>query len=776
MKKGTARLITSLIDYWAKGVIRHRVVVLALSLLLLAALIYPVSKLTFDNSIEMWFLEGDQTLTNLDWSRELFGDDQYFLIGIEARSQDKTVMNPDTLLMIHEITDFLEEQESVTKVTSLANYQYLLAENDMLESRDLIEDVEALRDNRVDLAALETIMKNETHIHGKLITGDLRHTMISARVLYKPQQFDHHLELSRGIYRFIEEQQYLNKGFNLHYYGFSPNNERIYTATQKDQKTIQPIMVLVILVLLFFSFRTIAGVLSPLVVIVGSVIVMFASIQLLGWHLTILNAYLPVVIIAVGIGDAVHILTEFFSQRHKGLSPEAASEETIRTLFVPCFYTSLTTVLGFLAITITRLATLREFGTGAAVGVSMAFILSFTTLPAILSYTQKTGRKPKHADQPDWSDRLINWIPRFTRRHNKTIIAVSGTLFLVSIALSLQIKTDTNFKYFFKRGSKAQEDIAYFDKVYSYSGGMAIIIDSGSEDGIKDPHLLKQVVDLQEYLETLPLAGRSVAVTNYVRQMNKIMHNNDEQFYTIPDNRESVAQLLLMYSLSGPADDLSDLKSFDDRYLKIDFPQVHVSAFETMEQLKKVQNKLATDFPDLEVTLTGGAIVDSVRDSYTINGFIQSFSLAFFIVSLCFLLLLRSIRYGILAIIPCFIPIIIAGGIMSLLDIYLDFNTMVIAAMTFGIAVDDTIHIMNRYLQARKAGSPPHDAIKTTLNESGKAIVFTSIILFFGFGLHVLASFAPAVNFGILGGAIILMACIADLIMLPALLQLREKG
>ncbi|PCI21780.1 MAG: hypothetical protein COB67_13810 [SAR324 cluster bacterium] len=763
------------IGRWSQAVVQYRWAVLIITAITLTALISPLLQLRFDNSSEMWFLDGDKTLSNYQEARRIFGDSQTIRVGLEARKRDKNIFNKETLAVIHEVTEFLESHEHIISVSSITNYQFMTSIDDEFSIEDLVEDVDELEGTTSETRRMTQIMTKETMAHDFLVTKDLMNTLISAKVAYRDKSIDHHIELVQQLRAFFKKNKYMEKGFDLRLGGVSAVNEQVFSSSAKDRKLVRPLMFLIIIILLYFSFRTKTGVFVPLIVVIGSIISMQGITSLLGWNKNILNANLPVLVIAVGIGDAIHIITEFYFQRKSGLAPKEAAILSVHEKFLPCFYTTVTTVAGFLAITATRLQPLREYGVIASIGVMTAFVLSVFTLPALLSFSKKDSQSIRDLLTKGPIVKLTHGLTPFVAKNRRFILAAGFVTLIISIGFMSMVKTDSSYLSYFKRDTKLQKDLNYFGDHYKNTGGMQIMIDSGENGAAIEPVFLKKVERLQSYIASLENSGKTRSLADYIQKINQSMHNDDPAYYKIPDTREHVAQYLFLYGNSGPTDDLSDLIGFHQRYLKLEVAEYYISAITSKKRIEMIEHKLMTDFPHLKVTMSGGSYMDSVKNIYLNDGLIHSFSLAIGMIILCFFIFLRSIKYGLLSLIPSIFPIIFAGGVMGVLGIELNFNTMIIAALTFGIAVDDTVHIMTCYQEGIQNGLSKFKSIDEAIKGSGHAIILTSVILFFGFGVNLIASFVPTIQFALLGGIIILVACLADLILLPAMILIKHN-
>lgn len=731
--------------------------------------------LYFDNSNEMWFLSGDPALLQYNLLKDRFGDNEYLLVGLDARPQDKNLFNKDTLETIHKITEFLEDHEFVTKVSSLSKHQYIHSEEDTLTTDDLIEDIEELGDDPEIYQTMAKIMSGETLVHGFLITKDLKSTLVAARVMKIKDSSDHLVKVVQETRNFLQDPEngFEEKGFRFRLMGNPLITEQFLTFTQKDNSTTMPIMLGLVLFFLIISFRTVAGTLLPYVVILGSIFSVIGALGYFGYAFNFFNLNVITVLVAVGIGDSIHIIVDFYQMRAKGKSPKEAAKKVIEELWVPCFNTTLTTCAGFLALSVSSLNPLREYGHIAATGVFLAFLISVTTLPALLTFVKGKGNVSQRLAEHGFVAKITAALAPFTYKHRKSISLFGFLLIIASFAVAAQLKVDANFVNYFKEGTTIRKDIIYFDEKYGGGLNLELMIDSGREDGVKDLSFLKKALEFQDYLEGLEETGKANSVLNYIRKMNQSMHNDDPAAYRIPDDQGAqteglVAQYILLYENSGPEEDLTDLKTHDYRYMRISIRVRNMSTSKLKIFVDNVMMYQQQHFPEFKMVPTGNLVLFNNMDTYIQEGLVKSFSLAIGIIVLCFFVLLRSIRYGFLSLIPTISPILFAGGLMYLMGVTLDFGTMIVAAVTFGIAVDDTIHMMSRYIKMRKDGYDRYESMHHALIESGRAIVFTSIILYCGFTVLVLSNFVPNIYFGFFGGIIILIALLSALIILPA--------
>ncbi|MGR8931279.1 MAG: efflux RND transporter permease subunit [Gammaproteobacteria bacterium] len=764
-----------MINYWATSVVRYRTLVLVVSAVAFIGFAIGLKKLYFESSTDIWFLKHDPVLKAYNSLQERFGSNDYLVVGVQAAPDKQDILNQETINAIKKITDFLEEHVAVNKVRSINKYEYIHYANDLLRVDPAIPYSKDYRFTESEWSKIREILKNEKIAQGLLFTKDLKNTIISARVVeqkYYTGPDNAKKDLAADFRTFVEKEGLNNSSsYTLYFSGSSIISESFFYFSTLDQSISYPLMMLFILIFLFLIFRTWMGTLLPFCIVIASAIVSLGLVGFSGWSMNMLNIIIPTILTVIALGCSIHILTGFYVKRNTGLSSKEAAVEAVKAYFKPCFYAAFTTILGFLSLTTSKLALVMEFGLEMAVGVLAAFLFSLTTLPAILSFSNMQVRKTSHVADSGLIAQAIRQWPETILKRRKIILLGLAVSILPLLYLCSQVEVDTNFVRNFKEDAPVRQGLQYFDETYKGALSLEFMLDSGKEDGVKDPHFLQRALEFQIYATSMPGTGRATSLTDYLMKINQVMHDDDKAYFKVPDTRNMVGQYLLMYSSSGPDEDLTDLMTFDGRYMRVSVLFEVAPSKITKERVEEIDAYIQKEFSDLNIETTGRAVLFNNMDNYVLDGLTSSFGLAFIIISLCFFILLRSVKYGLIALIPNITPIIVGGAIMGLFNIYLDFATLMIAATTLGIAVDDTIHFMLCYVSLRKEDISNKDAIRRTIYHHGIAIVSTSIVLIFGFSMLMLSSFVPNFYMGVMGCVVIFFALLGDLALLPAILS-----
>lgn len=768
--------MTTFVNAWARAVITGRLPIILSTLLLIPAILFTGGTIPFDNSTERYFVAGDPTLLEFDKLEEYFGDSEYLLVGFEAADTAPDVFQPDTLDAIARMSEFLDFHPYVTQLRSITNFQYIHADGDDLRTDYLIDDVEDVIGNEQAIEEIKEILQAEKLALGTLITEDFRHVRIAARVEYREDTSEHKIELVQDLYAFVEAENFESDQYVLHLSGYPLANERFETVTAEDTGVLIPLMIVLMIAILYISFRSLAATLFPWLAIASSLLIVTELQYYLKIpHSTIDSAALAPTLIIIGIGITVHVLIEFFQFRSAGKNSVDAARETIEHIWVPAFFTAITTSAGFYALSITKIMPIREFALLGAIGPLVLFLFSLTVLPAMLSYLGNVSSKTRNVLDTGFISRLTQKIPDFTRKQRNPILAFSVMALVFSILYLPTIKVDTNYVTLFKESSQTRQDIMYFDEAFRGMMTLDIILDSGDYDGVKHPEFLSKMETIQSWLSEREALGPINSLVDYLKEINQSLNGDDPSFYRIPDSSAMTAQYLLLYESSGANEDLSDIKDFDNQMARLVVPVVNMKASDMKAELDTIEDFLRSDFAELNAIVTGTIALYTVQDVYVSDGMVQSFLVALTVITVFFITLFRSFKYGLLSIIPSILPIILAGSVAGFLGIFMDQSAVIVFAMTMGIAVDDAIHVMSRYLLAKKQGANTHEAIERSMNESGRAVVFSSIVLVSGFSVLCFASFTTVIYVGLFGAIIMSLALVGDLLVLPAILYLVDS-
>jgi hypothetical protein len=719
--------------------------------LLICLLVIPfLFRITSDFNPKIWFRTSDPVLKDLEKLERIFGNDERIIMAIHSKSEMFTGRN---LKILSELTDRVYQVPHIVRVHSLTNYPYTKASNDELVTNYFVDPEKSYTDE--EALELKKIALNDSIIKGQFITPKADTVVISA---YLAPQIDNQKPDYDAINAAVEkiEQDYKQySDISFHHIGSAIINSSYQKVAFSDTKFITPIILIAVFIFLFFSFATIEGIVLPGVLIVTSILFTFGICGILDYKFDNLSSALPGILIAIGIADAVHLITVFYSRLNQGDSKKEATIYSIDKNFIPTFLTSFSTMIGFLSLTTTELIPVKHLGLLAGAGTIWAWVLTiFFIGPLLILLPHKRigiGRRFSFPSFP--VEKYLTFISKFSTQIIVGIIILTGC----SLYLGLQNEVNTDPVKHFTKGLRLRKDFDFLASKFKGLGGPEIIVDSGKAEGVKDPAFLAKIDKLIKKISKFEEVNRVTSILDVIKKINKALHDDNDEYFIIPKTQQTVAENLFLYTLGlPPGQELNYLLSIDNRYTRL---SIFWTIFDAKGSLEKIDliEKYAKEL-NLKITVTGKLTLYHRMNSYIVETFVKSISMALFLISILLLLVLKSWKLGLLSLLPNVIPIIFGTAIMTLAKMNIDLGTSLVISVCLGIAVDDTIHFLSHYQKLAAQGLSIRDALLRVLKETGPSLVLTTLILVVSFGFFSFGQFLPNVQFGILCSIILSMA------------------
>jgi predicted RND superfamily exporter protein len=597
--------------------------------------------------------------------------------------------------------------------------------------------------------------------------------------------------------------------------------------TLSQMQVLGLVMILIFTLLLYILFRSFSAVLWPMVTIAASMAWTWGFTVWLGVTISQMISLTVLLVFAVGIADCVHVMSAYFSFRRQGDDHYDALSKSYGKTGLAIMVTTITTMAGVLALTTSELVPIQVFGMMSAFGVVMAFFFTLVLLPILLDLWHPGAPA---ADDASLADRLgdrwnrlsnstktgtalvyvvavylmlgpwvgtyitvislltyvvVNWqlailsaVPNFVAQRPWLVLSVFAGLFaLCSYGMTL-IRIDSNMTELTKEGSAIRVAYETVDENMAGAMSMVIMVDTHTSDGLYNPRLMQAMDQLQNRIETRysDQVTRTNSLANIVKDTYQIMSDDDPAYYRVPDDAQMISQLLYLFNSANP-EDRRALVSDDYSRSHISLNIYNAGSYqyqrffeEISQEIDEVFGPLESEFPELEVYLTGSmALLMRMADEVA-NSQFSSFTFAIAVISVIMIITLGSFQGGIMAMIPNMIPALLGFGLMGLLGIALDTDTLLIAPLIIGIAVDDTIHFMTHYrVELIRTGSIS-ESLVSTIRDVGQAVMFTTMVLGLGFALLSFSDYLGMAKMGFFGSAAIFVALLCDLFLIPAMI------
>lgn len=744
-------------------IVDHPAISSGIILLVTIVLAVQIPKLEIDTSAEGLMLEKDPAKLYYDKVKTKFGSDNLTIVLIKADN----VFTAPVLESIKRVSDAIEQIEGVSRVESLTTVNNIKGEGDSLNTEPLVgprvpTDQKAIERIRADA------MGNPIFV-GNIVSKDATAAAVNAYTDPKPGDKEFNRRYSAEVESLIQKE--IAAGFKIYQIGGPITKVTFGDFIQQDQRNLVPISIGVLLFILFLAFRMLQGVFIPIVTGVISIIWGLGWMAIFNIPVNVTTAIIPSLLIAIGFTEDVHMLSEYHEGLRKGMEKVSAIRHMAGDSALPLLITTVTTVLGFGSLVTSDITMLIQFGQASAMALTSNFLVTIVILPAML----RLWRVPKQIRLSALEDEsgagtipaLMEKLGHFNLRYRMPIAIVTTVLVAGSLVGWYFLQVNTDFISYFPENSFIRQRVQDMHKSLSGAVNFYVVVETGKEDGVKQPEMLRKIAGLQKFLTDTGLIDKSVSVADYLKKMHREMNNGDPKLEVVPEASDLVAQYLLM--LDGK--DLAKYVDYNYSTANIVVRHNITSSWELSELLKKLDEYIAQNFPqNVKVQYTGEGILINNAADYMAWNEVSSFSSTFVIIGFLHSLLFMSFTAGFLSLVPNVIPILFNFGLMGLLGIPLNTGTALIATIAIGIAVDDTVHHMVRYSRELNEHHDQKIAMFNTMKAQGQPIIYVSLALAGGFFVLTLSNFVTTFYFGILSAVVMLIAAITELTLTPILM------
>ena len=741
---------------------RYRYLCLAIVALVSVFAFSQLGKLQVDNSSETFFTTNDLTAEQQAEFKATFGNDDFVFVLIEAQSDG---FDAPTLRRIYELVERFElEVPYLLEATWIGNVEAIQSRTDGIEISDFLPSLDIT--NEQLRRKLNTGANDKAYRDG-LISGDARSLGILLEFeTYPGEKIDPRKEappVINSILGDFDDLKLYSVGGPMMDYMM---DER--TAIEAPRWMIAALLGMCLS--LIFTTRSVVGVIVPALTVVLSVVWTMGVVSLLGFKINLTSILVPTLMLCVGIGDTMHVVAEFQQERNNGSPRMAALRHTLGLVTRPILLTTITTATGFLAFLATDLVPIRELGIQAAIGVWMAFLLTYLFAVPLISFGRnKAAKKVTH--KADIFDRFLSRLTEFVILNPAKI----ATAFVVVVALAFvgmsKLVIETNTIQDLPKDDPLRKSFEYVDNQMGGSLSIEFVIDTGKPDGIKKLDLLEKVDQLQAMLDQHPLVTNTSSILDQLKQLHRALRDDDPEQYRLPTSSNQISEYLLLYE-SGGGRQLEKYVSFTYDKIRLQARTRTIKLGEVRSLQASVEEFVDREFDDSVKVYSAGVMPMFERIATLIKeGQKNSFIVAFFAICLVMMWMLRSIKLGLIAMIPNVLPVAITLGAMGWVGAQLNMIAMILAPMIIGVAVDDTVHFFIRYRRYFVQSGDYDAAYRKTMQTVGRPLLFTTLVLSIGFGGFLVSIFAGPRNFAWSSALAFMFALVAEFMLVPLLLK-----
>jgi predicted RND superfamily exporter protein len=757
-------------SYFSEWVIKHRAIVILLSVIIVGATGSGLRHLGFDDDYRAFFNENNPELIAFNEVENTYTKSDNVFIVISPKTGD--IFVPKVLGLIEEMTQDAWQMPYSRRVDSLQNFQNTYAEEDDLIVEDLYEEANDL--STADIRRIKEVSETDPLLFKRLVSEDGRVTAINIVLEYP--KIDSGKELKEVVVmtrQLIKDYEAKYPSVNFYVTGVSLLNTSFVEAGESDVMTLVPISFVLMLLFMYFLLKSPSAVFGVMMVIIFSDLVALGMAGHIGIQLSPASVPSTQMIMVLAVANSIHILVSFiFSMEHKIPQTKALSE-SIRLNLQPILLTSVTTMIGFLGLNFSEVPPFNDLGNIVAMGVFASLCFSLTFLPALMSYLPVRVKYQEDTDVEKLA-RLSGFV---IKNQNMILVAMVGIV-LVAGYLTTWNRAEEQFVKYFDETVKFRTDS---DFASGTLGGLYQLVYSVPGEGkgsISEPEYLENLDKFAEWLKQQPETINVYVLTDTMKRLNKNMHGDDPAFYTLPKSREMAAQYLLLYEMSLPYGlDLNNQVNVDKSATRVFITLNEVSNLTLLSYEARIQSWLKANVPaSMQAPGTGALMMFAHIAEKNINGMLKGSILTLFLISIILIFALRSLKIGIISLAPNLVPVVIGFGLWGLIYQEVNMALATVVSMTLGIVVDDTVHFLSKYLRAkREKGYSTERAITYAYTHVGKALVVSSIVLTVGFVVLMTSPFALNSDMATLTTWIISIALFVDFLLLPVLLLKFDK-
>jgi len=721
-----------------------------------------IPRIIFQADIRDMIPADDPVVKDMEETTKIFGSQNILM----AVLRSDNIFTVNTLKKIHQIEEEFSDLPEVDKVTTPLNINLIESSEFLITIAPIVEHIP---ENEEEVKKFkEKILMSPT---GKsFVTENGKAALMLITLNPDVAGTTRARKLVADMLKIMAEREGSEK---IYLAGESYQNYYIQESITHDLYFLFGIVAFIVILLLYLCFRSIQRTILLVLTILMGIIWVIGLMALIGFPMTMISVAMPAILVAVSSAYGIHILNKHYEIIGKGLGGKEAVLEAMRGMNSPVVMAALTTAAGFLALISSFVIPIRQFGISTAFGVLSAVVISLTFIPAVL-VLQKTPIHLKKQHSPGRLAFLLRKMAGFVTKRAK-IVLLSAFLLLGVFLLGIpRINIESNPINYFGKDSPVVQAVNIVENEFGGSLRLMIVLDTEKEGGIKEPGILRQMIEIQEYLNSLKHVSNSFSLADLICKINQAFHGGEKSYYAIPDTREAVAQELLLFSMQEGSD-INSLVSHNFQKALISAQMENVGGKEMEEIIDKINKYLEENFNNngkFRAKLVGmpRIVISLIRK--TVSSQMSSIVFSILAVAAIVSLLFTSITAGFICVLPLLFTIGINFGVMGYFGNSLNIATAMISSIAIGIGIDYSIHFLSRYKEEIKKGKNKVEALVVTAETAGQGIFFNAITLILGFGVLLFSSFRAISTFGYLVSLTMLISSLASLTVIPAILSL----
>lgn len=735
---------------------------------------YFASKVELAYNMQKLVPQSDPEYIDYEKFKTEFGDDgNKLIIGFKSNK----IFQADFFNDLHQTGKSIEKINGVHDVLSVANL-FNLTRNDSIQKFEILPLVKGSV-TQTELDSIRGIVLSMRFYKDLIYNVDSNTSLIVISIDKLILDSKNRTQLIDSIC--LQSNQFAQRqNLELHYSGLPYVRHTLSTKVKDELGFFTALALGVTALLLLAFFRSLPNILIPLLIVFIAVVWSVGWLGIFGFNVTLLTGLIPAIMIVIGIPNCIYLIHKYHDEYSRHGNKIKALQRVISKVGVATVLTNATTAIGFGVFYFTNTLPLEQFGVAAFLSVFSIFIISLTLIPILFSFLKPPSvNQTKHLESKILLG-VVNWIHHMVFNRRKRIYYFTLLLIVVSVFGMLKLTPLVYMVDDIRKEDKLYKDLMFMQDNFKGVMPFEIIIDTREADGLKNPVTLQKIYKLQRKLENQPDFSRAMSIVEILDYANQSWHYGDEKYYRLPNNLDLAEIANYIPNGKGNKSMINSLVDKNYQKARISIQMRDVGSIKMEEISEEVKGIVKEIFPDedYDVKVTGTSIIFLKGNKYLVTSLVQSVILAFIIIAFLMGMLFTSFKMIIVSLIPNTIPLIITCGLMGHFGIPLKPSTILVYSIAFGIAVDDTIHFLTKFRHElkQKGNRTLDEVISVTIKEMSASMIYTSVVLFFGFIIFTLSNFQGTVALGALTSITLLVAMFSNLFVLPALIRSFGKG
>ncbi|MEC8480680.1 MAG: MMPL family transporter [Pseudomonadota bacterium] len=716
-----------------------------------------------DNSTNAILAQNDPYKPEIDQAKLDFPSSPSIFFAFES---DPDVFTVDTLAAIESLNERYMEVDSAIAVGSLLNYPLNDADSAEQGRRYLIPELRSLTDDA--LAVVRRIALADEDLTKRILSRDGSMTLATVKYKLEDDTQAANLALADSAIRLRDSLRENFPKVRVYVTGEPLFMLDSHLAAERDNRVLFPLVTIIGVLLLWFCLKSLTASICLFVLTAATLVMTLGTHAWLGIALNQISRLGPLVVFVIALADGIHVVSVYAQELNKGLSKTAAMAQSLKINLRPVSLATVTTTMGFLSLNYCSSPAIYGFGNIIAIGVIWAFVLTFTLLPGLILLLPM-DKVPK----PLAVGGFIGWITRLVEARHSKLYWGGWVLIIGTLALLPLNKLDFNQYAFVDEGSDLHYVIKALRERIGNDQALAYVIRSNEYYGITKPEFLQDVNGFTEWLETQPEASFVATYTDYLRARNKADHDDDEAWDRLPTDQLTIIDYLVGYQLVQEIEpSLQPMFNTDYSGVRLVVGTSNLSNNEILAFAQRIDEWAAANVsPEFQITRGDNTILRARVQSVLSSELMQGFAMSFLLITLTMLVGLRSVRYGLLSLLPNLFPATIVFGFWGLFVGELSPYNLMLFSISIGLVVDDSVHVLSKYIAAKQQGQSVQESIRYSMDKAGSAITITTASLALGTFMLVFSNTEIFQNVALLITPIIVVALFLDLLFLPPLLM-----